>query len=254
MIITVTLNPALDKTVVILRFAAGRLNRIGQARLNPGGKGINVSKVIAGLGGKTLAMGILGGQTGEYIKSCLNGMGIETDYIQSGEPTRTNLKIIDPVLLANTEINEPGAPADEGTLRELLRRLKARVTPRDTVVLAGKAPEGADSWIFAQWIIRLHALGAAVYLDADGELLRLGVQAIPDVVKPNEDEFHAWRAGYWTLLLISPGRQQIWSAIASAKLLYLWARMARCLLLLDASCMRMGLQCPSRARSVLGTP
>jgi 1-phosphofructokinase len=189
MIITVTLNPALDKTVVIPGFTAGRLNRITQPRLDPGGKGINVSKVIAGLGGKSLAMGILGGQTGEYIRTALDGMGIACDFVVSGEPTRTNLKIIDPVLLTNTDINEPGAPADADMLRELLRRLEARVSPGDTVVLAGKAPEGSDDRIFALWTVRLRERGAVVFLDADGELLRLGAQALPGAIKPNEEEF-----------------------------------------------------------------
>ena len=98
MIITVTLNPAVDKTVTLPMFTIGKVNRVTGMRMDPGGKGINVSKVIHGLGGRSVAMGILGGATGEYIKNCLDDMGIEHDFLYMPEPTRTNMKIVDPQL------------------------------------------------------------------------------------------------------------------------------------------------------------
>lgn len=189
MIITVTLNPALDKTVTLPMFSVGRVNRIAQMRLDPGGKGINVSKVIQSLGGQSVAMGILGGEAGKYIKESLDAMGIENDFLFVAEPTRTNLKIIDPELHTNTDINEPGSPVDEQKAESVYARLEARVQSGDVVVLAGKAPPGIHDGIFAQWTERLHRLGAKVYLDADGPLLLQGVAAKPDLIKPNEEEF-----------------------------------------------------------------
>ncbi len=188
-VITVTLNPALDKTVILPFFAVGKVNRIAKMRIDPGGKGINVSKAIQSLGGQSLAMGILGGEPGWYIKKALDEMGIENDFLLVSEPTRTNLKIIDPELHTNTDINEPGLPADKKNINCIFDRLKEKVLPGDIVVLAGKAPPGVEDSIFAQWIEQLHILGAKVYMDADGPLLFHGVTARPEMIKPNDEEF-----------------------------------------------------------------
>lgn len=189
MIVTVTLNPALDKTVTMPMFRIGYVNRIEKMRLDPGGKGINVSKVMKELGGESIAMGILGGATGRYIKTCLDKMGIENDFVFVKEPTRTNLKIIDPEMHTNTDINEPGAQVSGRTIGRVWSRLKARVTAGDTVVLAGKAPPGAGDHIYAEWTERLHGMGVKVCLDADGPLFFQGVKAGPEIIKPNEEEF-----------------------------------------------------------------
>lgn len=189
MIITLTLNPAVDKTVTLPVFRIGQVNRITDMRLDPGGKGINVSKVIHSLGGHSIAMGILGGATGEYIQSSLDHMGIEHDFITVPEATRVNMKIVDTKLGTNTDINEPGSPVDEKTLEALYQKLAGRVKSGDIVVLAGKTPPAVDEGIYAQWTHRLHRLGAKVYLDVDDKALRLGLEAKPDLIKPNEEEF-----------------------------------------------------------------
>ena len=107
MIYTVTLNPALDKTVQIPNFALGSVNRITALRTDPGGKGINVSKVIRALGGESIALGILGGSTGRTIADALEEMGLRCDFLFAPGQTRTNLKVVDPVGHTNTDINEP---------------------------------------------------------------------------------------------------------------------------------------------------
>ena len=108
MIYTVTLNPALDKTVEIRSLRIDSVNRITKMRTDPGGKGINVSKVIQKLGRKSVAAGILGGDTGNAILSALEAMGLETSFRFVEGETRTNLKIVDLAEHTNADINEPG--------------------------------------------------------------------------------------------------------------------------------------------------
>ena len=151
MIYTVTLTPALDKTVVIPNFTVDHVNRIRTVRLDPGGKGINVSKVLKALGMESVATGILGGGTGRFILDRLDEMQIAHDFVTVPEETRTNLKVIDDVRNTHTDINEPGAPADPAVLERVLSGLLSSVRPGDRVVLAGKAPAGAPDTLFGEW-------------------------------------------------------------------------------------------------------
>jgi 1-phosphofructokinase len=189
LIVTVTLNPALDKTVTLPMFHIGQVNRVEKMRLDPGGKGINVSKTIHALHGKSIAMGILGGWAGRYIKTCLDKAGIGNDFAFVRETTRTNLKIIDPELHTNTDINEPGLAVSSRAINRVFESLAAKVTAGDTVVLAGKTPPGTDEHLYAEWTQRLHQKGVRVCLDADGPLLVHGANALPEIIKPNEEEF-----------------------------------------------------------------
>ncbi len=188
MIYTVTLNPARDRTVVISDFAAGKVNRIKSFRDDPGGKGINVSKVIKSLGGQSVAMGILGGSTGEYIRACLDDMGIENDFVFVDVETRTNIKVFDDVNLVTTDINEAGALVREETLDRVLSRILEKVKKGDIVVFAGKIPTGAPSDLLYKWIGTLKENGVYTVLDADSKTLKEGVKAAPMLIKPNEAE------------------------------------------------------------------
>ncbi len=188
MIVTVTLTPALDKTVTLPGFTVGKVNRIETLRLDAGGKGINVSKVLRSLGTDSLAAGILGGGTGRYIQSSLEREGIACDFVFVQADTRTNLKIIDPLNHTNTDINEPGAPVPAEVLEAVFAKAAQALKPGDTVVLAGKAPQGAPDTIFAEWTRRFQAQGVKVYLDADAALLIEGAKACPALIKPNDEE------------------------------------------------------------------
>lgn len=108
MITTVTLNPAVDKTIEIDNFKVGLVNRLKSLRQDAGGKGINVSKVIKSLGYKSRAMGVLSGNTGNFIKEYLDFEGIENDFLMTKGETRTNIKVVDEVNHTNTDINENG--------------------------------------------------------------------------------------------------------------------------------------------------
>ena len=188
MIVTVTLNPALDKTVTLPGFAVNTVNRVQSVRLDPGGKGINVSKAVLALGGKTLAITVLGGANGGYIKSAMDDLGLPNRMILTDGPTRTNLKIIDPVLGTNTDINEPGSPLSEEVLDKVWQALVQSVRSGDTVVFAGKNPPGMADELLALWIRNLKNKGVRVCVDTVGKPMMLALAEGPDIIKPNKDE------------------------------------------------------------------
>lgn len=188
MIYTVTLNPALDKTVEIPGMALDTVNRITEMRTDPGGKGINVSKVIAKLGGESCAVGILGGESGRTLEKLLEGEPFATRFRFVEGQTRTNLKIIDREGHTNTDINEPGLTVTDADLNALLRELLAELRPGDIVVLAGSLPKGAPQDTYRTWTAACKKAGARVFLDADGALLAEGIKAAPYLIKPNDDE------------------------------------------------------------------
>ena len=188
MIYTVTLNPALDKTVEIPGMALDTVNRITEMRTDPGGKGINVSKVIAKLGGESCAAGILGGGSGKMLEKLLENENFTTRFRFVEGQTRTNLKIIDREGHTNTDINEPGLTVTDADLDALLRELLAELRPGDIVVLAGSLPKGAPQDTYRSWTAACKKAGARVFLDADGALLAEGLKAAPYLIKPNDDE------------------------------------------------------------------
>jgi 1-phosphofructokinase len=188
MIYTVTLNPALDKTVEIPNFTIDSVNRITTMRTDPGGKGINVSKVIDKLGGKSIATGILGGNTGRAIQSALEKLGITSDFIFVEGETRTNLKVIDTINHTNTDINEQGISVTEEILASLLDNLLGKLSNNDIVVLSGSLPKGAPKNTYEKWVKACQEKGAKVILDADGERLAAGLKSSPYLVKPNDIE------------------------------------------------------------------
>ncbi|MCC8017413.1 MAG: 1-phosphofructokinase [Lachnospiraceae bacterium] len=192
MIYTVTLNPALDKTVEIPSLTVDAVNRITKMRTDPGGKGINVSKVIASLGGKSVAAGILGGDTGHFIQSAVEDLGIETGFLFAEGETRTNLKIIDPVRHTNTDINEPGLVVSEEILNRLLENVLGRLAEGDIVVLSGSIPAGCPKTVYQTWIRACGAKGVRVILDADGEQFAEGLKASPYLIKPNHHELSSF--------------------------------------------------------------
>ena len=157
MIYTVTLNPALDKTVVIPSLRVDAVNRITSMRTDPGGKGINVSKVISKLGGESIAAGILGGDTGRAVLSALEERKLATCFHFAEGETRTNMKIIDPENHTNTDINEPGMTVSGEILGELLEELLAKadyvslhcpLTPQTRYLINRKTIQGMKDGVY----------------------------------------------------------------------------------------------------------
>lgn len=191
MIITVTLNPAIDKTVAIGDFHYGGLNRITMVVQDPGGKGINVSKTIHHLGGQTIATGFLGGNGGRILNDSLQKLGIKTDFIQVSGESRTNLKVLD-IKGKVTEFNEPGPVIEEAAVNELLMKLESMANSDTMFVLAGSIPKGVDSGIYGKITEIVKRKKAKVFLDADGELFAKGLEAKPDYIKPNRFELEEY--------------------------------------------------------------
>ncbi len=185
MIITVTLNPAVDKTVEIGNFEAGKVNRVSSIRLDAGGKGINVSKVLMSLGGGSKAVGILGGSAGNFIKKYLDSHGIENDFLLINAETRINLKVIDSLRKTNTDINEPGPLIAQADIDAIEKIIFSNIRKDTVLVLSGSVPSNVDKVIYARWIAAAKTAGAKTILDADGELLDNGIKAGPTIVKPN---------------------------------------------------------------------
>jgi 1-phosphofructokinase len=187
MVVTVTMNPALDKTAETDEIVAGGLNRLFNVVLDAGGKGINVSKMIAALGGSSIATGFLGGGTGAQLEQMLNMPGIEPDFIRIAFQTRTNLKVHSKES-GITEFNEPGAELAPEDMPALKEKLLGRARPGSVFVFAGSLPRNAPADTYKQLILAVKAKGAAAFLDADGEAFRLALEAEPDFIKPNKYE------------------------------------------------------------------
>jgi 1-phosphofructokinase len=185
MIITVTLNPAMDRTVVVDELVLGEVNRVREARSDPGGKGINVSRVLRELGRPSLAMGFVAGALGRFIEASLNEIGIEDDFIHTPGQTRTNHSIVEVNEARQTSLNEPGPTTDAHWVAELMARLRERLQEGDWVVLAGSVPPGVPENIYAELSALINEHKARPVLDADDALLALGVAARPCLVKPN---------------------------------------------------------------------
>ena len=191
MIVTVTMNPAIDKTVEIDTLCPGGLNRIQRVEYDAGGKGINVSKTIKELGGESIAVGFLGGNSGRTIENVLNQKGIRNDFVWVEQETRTNTKVFEKSGEL-TELNEPGPVISPEQSQELLNKISAYASEGTLVILAGSIPSGVDSDIYAQIIRMVHEKGGKVLLDADGKLFRQALKAVPDIIKPNRVELEEY--------------------------------------------------------------
>lgn len=185
MIVTVTFNPAIDKTAFVDELLVGGLNRLKDVRSDAGGKGVNVSKTIAKLGGTSLCTGFLAGASGRFIEDALNEAGIAHDFVWVPGSTRTNLKVLN-AQMELTELNEPGPQISPEQTQTLLETI---ISHADSyTVLSGNVSPGVPADIYRTLTEKLRASGIQVILDADGELFRQALPAGPAVIKPNRFE------------------------------------------------------------------
>lgn len=188
MIYTLTLNPALDKEYHVAELLPNAVLRAASVKVDFGGKGFNIARMVSALGSPCAALGFVGGHTGRVLREGLEGIDIPTDFVQVSEETRTNISIVNDKDSAYYKVNEAGPLVSEREVQELLRKVEGLVRPDDWWVLAGSLPRGVPADIYASLITSIRLGGAWAVLDSSGEAFRLGCMAEPFLVKPNLEE------------------------------------------------------------------
>ena len=188
MILTVTLNPTVDKTYEVEKLIPGEAIRVKENRQAAAGKGIQVAKVAKLLGEEVSATGFIGGHNGEYIKKFLEKAGIFADFVLVEGETRTCVNVKDLSSGRTTELLEQGAPVLEPQQKEFLERYKKLLCGCEIVTICGSMPSGIDKNFYPDLIKLAKDVGKTVLFDSSGELLVAGIKAKPDVIKPNRDE------------------------------------------------------------------
>ena len=185
MIITVTLNAAVDKTLAVPSFQLGRRHRSVEQTTMSGGKGVNVARALKRLGQPVIATGLAGGPAGTRIVEQLTEESILNDFVRIREESRTNIAVIDPTIGVQTEINERGPTVTDQELEIFCDKLLYLAQGANVCVFAGSLPRGVDPEVYGRLIRELRRTGVETIVDSDGEPLRHAVRAEPTVVSPN---------------------------------------------------------------------
>ncbi|QGZ50188.1 hexose kinase [Streptomyces sp. QHH-9511] len=189
MILTVTLNTALDLTYRVPALTPHASHRVTQVIERPGGKGLNVARVLAALGYETVVTGFAGGATGEVLRGHLAGLPLTDALVTSAGPTRRTVAVVDTSTGDTTQLNEPGPALTSAEWSAFTGHYAGLLADgADAVALCGSLPPGIHVGAYAELIRLARAAGVPVLLDTSGEPLRRGIAARPDLVKPNADE------------------------------------------------------------------
>lgn len=185
MIITITLNPALDRTIRIDRpLSPRKLNRAVGSMVEPGGKGINVSRAIKALGGTSVALGFSAGSNGRVMKDALTSADIHHDFVDVPGETRINIQLID-TFGDHTEINEPGSKISDADYLRFLERVDHYLQPDNIFVITGSTPPQFSMDNYLKLCKKIKKAGCRLIIDASGERLLEALKLEPDFVKPN---------------------------------------------------------------------
>jgi 1-phosphofructokinase family hexose kinase len=184
-IITVTLNAAIDKSLSVPSFRLGRRHRTVERRALAGGKGVNIARMLKTMGQPVIATGFQGGPTGTQIVAQLGEESILHDFVRIREESRTNTSVLDPTTGEQTEINEQGPTVEADEVEQFREKLLYLARGAAIVVFAGSLPRGLEPDFYAQLVRAVQKLDVMTVVDTDGEALRLAVRAEPDVVSPN---------------------------------------------------------------------
>src|SRR3954451_4609439 len=191
MILTVTLNAAIDRTEAVPSFRQGNRHRAVEASTVAGGKGVNVERALKLLDRTVIATGLAGGPTGARLMERLAEESILTDFTEIAAESRTNLAVIDPTSGEQTEINERGPEVTAEQVDAFCNRLEYLAGGARICVVAGSLPPGAEPELYERIVASLRAHDVMVVLDSEGEPLRCGTRARPSVVAPNVQEAEA---------------------------------------------------------------
>jgi 6-phosphofructokinase 2 len=188
MIATITLNPTLDRNIVVHGLVLDEANRWTSLRLYAGGKGIDVSRAIHEMGGKTIAYGFIGGDTGRMVEILLDEEGVPYSFTPISEETRTNFIIADTKSHKQTRIDAPGPSISKRELERFAERLR-RVEPRpELMVIGGSVPPGIPTDVYNEIVAECNKFKVRCILDSAGQWLKEGIKAKPYLIKPNVHE------------------------------------------------------------------
>ena len=188
MILTVTLNAAIDKRYVVEGFRTGEVNRVKECTYVPGGKGLNVSKPASIYGAEVVATGFAGGHAGAYIEDALKPFGIRSAFYHVDAESRSCINIWDEVNQVQTEFLEPGFTLTEEDFAGFEAKFRQLVQEAKVVAMSGSVPKGLDGTAYQRLVKIVKDAGIPVILDTSGKLLEMGIEAIPTMIKPNIDE------------------------------------------------------------------
>lgn len=188
MILTVTLNAAIDKRYVVEEVRTGEVNRVKECVYTPGGKGLNVSKPAAIYGAEVTATGFVGGHAGHYIEDALEPFGIKSAFYHMEAESRSCINIWDEKNQLQTEFLEPGFAVAEADFERFLEHFQGLAADADVVTISGSVPKGLDGTAYQRMVKLVREAGKPVILDTSGKLLEQGIKAVPTMIKPNLDE------------------------------------------------------------------
>lgn len=187
MILTITLNPSVDRTIAVDSLHRGEVHRATSGRVDPGGKGINVARALTAHGVKATAVVVLGGHEGDHLAGLLAEAGIEFVGVPVHGAIRSNVTVVEPDG-TTTKLNEPGPALSAPEVSALLAAVAEHARDAEWVVVSGRLPPGPDVDLYARMTRLAAASGARVVLDTSGPALAAGVAAGPALVKPNAEE------------------------------------------------------------------
>lgn len=190
-ILTVTLNPAIDKVYQVNSFTVGSVFRPNNIWVTAGGKGINVARVASILGERVVATGFLGGKNGQFIRDQLRQIGIADAFLEIAEETRTCIAINDPIENTSTEVLESGPTISLPEQNTFLDNFKAIVAKVDIVTISGSLPKGVPLDFYGELIKISKQHGKKVLLDTSGQALINSLSHAPFMIKPNKDELES---------------------------------------------------------------
>jgi 1-phosphofructokinase family hexose kinase len=191
MIYTLTPNPAVDRELTVPAMEFDSVLRASESRVDFGGKGFNVSRLLMGLETSSTAVGFLGGSAGELLQNGLKSLGIGTDFVWVAGETRTNVSIVTQSHDHYIKVNEKGPLVDSARQQELLDKIDSLAKRGEWWVLAGSMPPGVADDFYARIVKVINKHEAHAVLDTTGESLRIGCGEKPFLVKPNAEEAHA---------------------------------------------------------------
>ncbi|MGL6174333.1 MAG: 1-phosphofructokinase family hexose kinase [Cellulosilyticaceae bacterium] len=188
MILTVTMNPAIDKIYLVSNYTLGEVHRPNQVIASPGGKGLNVARVSNILGQTVGATGLLGGGNGTFIAKAVQELGIKSEFVSIEGETRICINVSDDKQGHSTEVLEPGPTISAVESDAFIATFSEIIKDYEVIALSGSLPKGLDSSYYQTLIEICHQQNKKVLLDSSGEAFSLGLKAIPYLVKPNKDE------------------------------------------------------------------